>query len=110
MHTEAEADTFAYTDTSETVALIAYFLLCNMVISCYGGTESQSNHAAVGLTSTSTSINSGTFIMMNIANIQRVSLFLLISNSFPLGNMIIHRHGIIVIFISIDYLDNGALM
>lgn len=52
---------------------IGHFLLCNVVISCYAGVKSQSNQAPVGMTLTSTPVNSGGFIMMNAANIERMS-------------------------------------
>lgn len=45
-----------------------------MVIICYEGMESQSNQAPMGMTLTSTPVNSGAFIMMNAANIERMSL------------------------------------
>lgn len=58
--------------TEVTGAHATHFLLCNMVISRYEGMESQSNQAPVGMPSTSTPANSGAFIMMNAANIQRM--------------------------------------
>lgn len=61
----------------ETAAHITHFLLCNMVISCYEGMESQSNHAPMGMTLTSTPVNSGAFIMMNAANIEGMSPLLI---------------------------------
>lgn len=78
MHTGSgrHTNTLAHTCSEcagETVAHITHFLFCSMVISCYEGIESQSNQAPMGMTLTSTPINSGAFIMMNAANIERMS-------------------------------------
>lgn len=65
MHTEAEAD---IKNTDELMAHITHFLLCNTVICCYESMKSESHQAPLGMTPASTLVNSGGFIMMNVAN------------------------------------------
>lgn len=90
---------------------VTHFHLGSMVISCYGGMESQSNQAPVGATSTSTSVNSGGFIMMNAVNIGRMSHLPIDFQLRPNGKYVeSSTHGITVIFIRIDDFANGALM
>lgn len=67
----AELD-FSHPNADETAAHIAYFLLHRMVISCYEEMESQSHQASAGNTATSTPVNGGGFIMMNVANKERM--------------------------------------
>lgn len=71
MHTEAEAD--IQTHRSDSGAHHPFPLLSSIVISCYEGMESQSNQAPLGITLTSTPVNSGGFILINAANIGRMS-------------------------------------
>lgn len=83
-----------------------------MVIRVYEGMESQSNQAPVGMTLTSTPINSGSFIMMNAANIERTSyptidFQLCVQWEIRLPKT---AHGIMVIPISIDHVANSPLM
>lgn len=85
MHMKAEAD---IKNTNELMAHITHFLLCNTVICCYEGMKSESHQAPLGMTLTSTLVNNGGFIMMNVANMKRMSP-LLIDFQLCLENMII---------------------
>lgn len=61
----------------ETTAHCIHFLVCKMAISCYEGMENQSHQAPVGMTATSTPVNREGFIMMHVANIERMSPLLI---------------------------------
>ena len=74
MLTEAEAD---MQTRMEQQCTLQHVMGCNMVITCSEAMESQPYQAPVGMTLTSTPVNSRGFIMTNVANIEQMNPLLI---------------------------------